>query len=255
VTLCRYLVLAVGVLAGLTSLHLGLDKIGVVLAALGVGLGFGLQEIVSNFVSGIILLIERPIRVGDVVTVATMTGKIDRINIRATTLINADNQSLIIPNREFITGNLVNWTHKDKVIRFSIEVKVARGSDPDLVSELLLEIARADSDVLGNPVPTAYLDAFGPSSLGFLLHVYVPDPTYPGKVRHRLCSQIQNRFARAGIEIPLPLHEVRFSPSSLESISTDAMVAAGTRIDPAQPVPRAPVGRASNGVVPREAGR
>src|SRR5437588_1573769 len=102
-TLCRYLVLATGVLGAFTAVHLGLDKIGMVLAALGVGLGFGLQEIVSNFVSGIILLIERPIRVGDVVTVASMTGKVDRINIRATTLTNGDNQSLIIPNREFIT--------------------------------------------------------------------------------------------------------------------------------------------------------
>ncbi len=217
-TLCRYLVLAGGTLAGLSSIHLGLDKIGMVLAALGVGLGFGLQEIVSNFVSGIILLIERPIRVGDVVTVASMTGKIDRINIRATTLINGDNQSLIIPNREFITGNLVNWTHKDKVIRFSIQVHVARGSDPERVSGLLLEIAGADPDVLTEPAPSAFLEAFGPASLGFVLYVFVPDPGYPGKVRHRLCGQIQARFAEAGIEIPVPIHELRMGPGQPEGL-------------------------------------
>src|SRR5262249_60444813 len=112
-------------IASLSAVHLDLAKIGVVVAALGVGLGFGLQEIVSNFVCGIILLLERPIRIGDVVTVAGTTGRVDRINIRATTIVNADNQSMIVPNREFITGNLVNWTHKDKILRIPIKVGVA----------------------------------------------------------------------------------------------------------------------------------
>jgi small-conductance mechanosensitive channel len=238
-TLCRYLVLALGMLAALSCLHLGLDKIGVVLAALGVGLGFGLQEIVSNFVSGIILLLERPIRVGDIVTVAAMTGKIDRINIRATTVINAENQCLIIPNREFITGNLINWTHKDKIIRFSIRVNVALGTDPDQVSELLLAIAKADSDVLGNPIPSAYLDAFGASHLDFILHVYVPDPSYPGKVRHRLCTQIQKRFAEAGIVIPLPLQQLRFDTGIVEA-TRDGVIVQGVRLDPAEATPPSP---------------
>jgi potassium efflux system protein len=207
---------------------------------LGVGLGFGLQEIVSNFVSGIILLIERPIRVGDVVTVAEMTGKIDRINIRATTLINADNQSLIIPNREFITGNLINWTHKDKIIRFSIEVHVALGTDPDLVSLLLLEIARADSEVLGNPVPTSYLEAFGASSLRFMLNVHVPDPGVSGKVRHRLCTQIQKRFAEAGIQIPLPRHELRVETSVVDATDPTRAHSNARRIDDAEAVPPIP---------------
>jgi potassium efflux system protein len=231
----RYL----SMLAALSCLHLGLDKIGVVLAALGVGLGFGLQEIVSNFVSGIILLLERPIRVGDIVTVAAMTGKIDRINIRATTVINAENQCLIIPNREFITGNLINWTHKDKIIRFSIRVNVALGTDPDQVSELLLAIAKADSDVLGNPIPSAYLDAFGASHLDFILHVYVPDPSYPGKVRHRLCTQIQKRFAEAGIVIPLPLQQLRFDTGIVEA-TRDGVIVQGVRLDPAEATPPPP---------------
>ena len=167
-------------MAAMASLHLGLEKIGVVLAALGVGLGFGLQEIVSNFVSGIILLLERPIRVGDVVTVAGMSGKVDRINIRATTIINGDNQSLIVPNREFITGNLVNWTHKDRILRVNIPVNVAYGADPDAVSDLLLAIARNDADVLRNPVPTAFLEGFGDFGMSFALHVHVPDPSLAG---------------------------------------------------------------------------
>src|SRR3974390_2784857 len=140
VTLCRYAVLGVTAIAALGSIHLGMAQIGMVLAALGVGLGFGLQEIVSNFVCGIILLLERPIRIGDTVTVAGNTGKVDRINIRATTILNSDNQSMIVPNREFITGNLVNWTLKDKILRVPIKISIAYGTDPDQVVEHLLAI-------------------------------------------------------------------------------------------------------------------
>jgi small-conductance mechanosensitive channel len=209
VTLCRHAVLAVGLLAGLSAIHLGMERIGVVLAALGVGLGFGLQEIVSNFVSGIILLLERPIRVGDVVTVAAMTGKVDRIDIRATTIINGDNQSMIIPNRAFITGNLVNWTHKDKIVRVVATIHVAHGTDVDKVSDLLLAIAHEDPDVLNNPVPTAFLESVGEAALNFVLHVFVPDPSLMGRVRHRLYGQVQRRFEAAGVVIPLPTRELR----------------------------------------------
>ena len=209
VTLCRYAVLAVGTLAALSSIHLGMERIGVVVAALGVGLGFGLQEIVSNFVSGIILLVERPIRVGDLVTVAGMSGNVDRINIRATTIINGDNQSMIVPNRAFITGNLVNWTHKDKIIRLAIHVNVALGTDADKVTDLLLSIAHADVDVLNNPVSSAWLDSIAPACLDFVLYAYVPDPSVMGRVRHRLNGEIQRRFAAAGVVIPLPSQELR----------------------------------------------
>ena len=208
VTLCRYAVLGAGGLAGLSSLHLGLEQIGMVLAALGVGLGFGLQEIVANFVSGIILLLERPIRVGDIVTVDDMSGRVDQINIRATTIINWDNQSIIIPNREFITGKMVNWTHKDRVIRVSIRVGVAYGTCPDKVSDLLLTIARDDAEVLRNPVPGAVMEAFGDSSLNFALHVHVAEPGLGPRVRHRLSGEIQRRFRDAGISIPFPTREL-----------------------------------------------
>ncbi len=144
VTLCRYAVLGMTSIAALGAIHVGTAQIGMVLAALGVGLGFGLQEIVSNFVCGIIMLLERPVRIGDIVTVAGTTGTVDRINIRATTIINGDNQSMIVPNREFITGNLVNWTHKDKILRLAIRVGVAYGSVPAQIVDLLLAIAADD---------------------------------------------------------------------------------------------------------------
>ena len=208
-TLCRYAVLAIGGLAGLSAIHLGVKEIGVVFAALGVGLGFGLQEIVSNFVSGIILLLERPIRVGDVVTVNNMSGKVDRINIRATTIINGDNQSMIIPNRAFITGDLINWTHKDKIVRLLIKLGVSRTADPGRVVDLLLSIVREDPDALQNPVPSALIDGFGESSIDYSLSVHVPEPSLIGRVRHRLCVAIKHRFAEEGIEIACPIRELR----------------------------------------------
>ncbi len=211
VTLCRYLILGLTAILALGAIHLDMAKIGVVVAALGVGLGFGLQEVVSNFVCGIILLLERPIRIGDTVTVAGTSGTVDRINIRATTIINSDNQSMIVPNREFITGNLVNWTYRDKVIRVPIRIGVAYGTDPDKVVDLLMAIARADADVLRNPVPAAQMEAFGESALLFALYTYVPDPCLVGRVRHRLCAEIHRRFAEENIQIPFPTRELHLS--------------------------------------------
>ncbi len=211
VTLCRYAVLAVTVFAAMGAIRLDMARIGVVLAALGVGLGFGLQEIISNFVCGIILLLERPIRIGDVVTVSGTTGRVDRIHIRATTILNADNQSMIVPNREFITGNLVNWTHKDKILRIPIKLMVAFGTDPEHVVDLLISVARRDPDVVISPAPSAMLEGFGEFGLLIALYAFVPDPGLVGPARHRLCSEIQRRFADEGIVIPMPTRELRLT--------------------------------------------
>jgi potassium efflux system protein len=217
VTLCRYAVLAITAMAALGAIRLDMARIGVVLAALGVGLGFGLQEIISNFVCGIILLLERPIRIGDVVTVAGTTGRVDRIHIRATTIVNADNQSMIVPNREFITGNLVNWTHKDKILRITIKVGVAFGTDPEHVVDLLMSVARRDPDVVISPAPSALMEGFGDSGLLFVLYAFVPEPALIGPTRHRLCSEVQRRFAEEGIVIPLPARDLHLGtlPASL----------------------------------------
>jgi potassium efflux system protein len=246
VTLCRYAVLGLTTLGALSAIHLDLAKIGVVLAALGVGLGFGLQEIVSNFVCGIILLLERPIRIGDVVTVAGNTGTVDRINIRATTIVNSDNQSMIVPNREFITGNLVNWTLKDKILRVPIKVGVAYGTDPDRVVGLLLAIARQDADVLQHPAPSASLEGFGDSALTFGLYAFVPEPGLAGGVRHRLCTEIQRRFVAEGIVIPFPTHELHVNQvrtdltRALESPRDEALSPHARRHDAATRTPPPP---------------
>jgi potassium efflux system protein len=247
VTLCRYAALGVTTLTALGAVHLDLAKIGFVLAALGVGLGFGLQEIVSNFVCGIILLLERPIRIGDVVTVAGNTGKVDRINIRATTILNADNQSMIVPNREFITGNLVNWTLKDKILRVPIKISVAYGTDPERVVKLLLTVAREDVDVMKSPEPSAGLEGFGESALLFGLYTFVPDPGLAGGVRHRLCAEIQRRFAEAGMVIPFPTHVLHVNGVPLDltqavqtSPDDHANAAGSLRYDQTSRIPPAP---------------
>ncbi len=254
VTLCRYAVLGLATLGALSAIHLDLAKIGVVLAALGVGLGFGLQEIVSNFVCGIILLLERPIRIGDIVTVAGNTGKVDRINIRATTIVNGDNQSMIVPNREFITGNLVNWTLKDKILRVPIKIGVAYGTDPDRVVGLLLAIARADSDVMLDPAPSASLEGFGESALLFGLSTFVPDPDLAGGVRHRLCTEIQRRFVAEDIVIPFPTHELHLNrvptdlTRALETTRDDTLPEKARRYDSptrTPPPPHAPAALAA----------
>jgi potassium efflux system protein len=245
VTLCRYGVLGVTAVAALGSIHVGTAQIGMVLAALGVGLGFGLQEIVSNFVCGIIMLLERPVRIGDVVTVAGSTGKVDRIHIRATTIINGDNQSMIVPNREFITGNLVNWTHKDKILRVTIRVSVAYGSAPERVVALLLAIAHDDPDVMGIPEPSALLEELGESALKFSLYAYVPEPGLVGTVKHRLAAQVQRRFGEAKIGIPFPTQEVRVRRVQEGIAQTieqrpSATSATDSRIDSGSMVPPAP---------------
>ncbi len=238
VTLCRYAVLAVALMTAMEAIHLGMAQISMIVAALGVGLGFGLQEIVSNFICGIILLLERPIRVGDVVTVGDTTGKVDRINIRATTIINGDNQCMIVPNREFITGKLVNWTHKDKIMRVGVRVSVAHDSNVDQVVKLLLSIAQGDFDVLSKPAPSASLEEIGETGLKFALFAYVADPGLMGGTKHRIGKAIQERFAQVGIVLSSPSREVTLAGVSddLKELLVAPKRSSDARFDPAAPL-------------------
>ncbi len=150
-TISRYSIFVIGMLLTLSEIHLDLGRLGWLMAAVGVGLGFGLQEIVSNFVSGIILLVERPVQVGDTVTVGTMSGKVRRINIRATTILNFDRQEVILPNRSLITREVTNWTRGDTINRLVIGIGVDFGSSVEKVSEILVQIARENADVMQDP--------------------------------------------------------------------------------------------------------
>jgi potassium efflux system protein len=202
---------------------IGWSSVQWLVAAMTVGLGFGLQEIFANFVSGIILLFERPARVGDTVTIGTITGTITRIRIRATTVLDWDNKELIVPNKEFVTGNLVNWTLTNPTLRLIINVGVAYGSNTRLVTELLYQVAQGNSDVLEEPAPIVVFSEFGDSSLNFELRIFVSDLSTYRRLRHDLHMAIDDAFREHGIEIAFPqcdLH-VRSLPDGM-LVNSDA---------------------------------
>ncbi|MBI9090755.1 MAG: mechanosensitive ion channel [Desulfobacterium sp.] len=214
-TLCRYGIFIVGLLLTLAEIHLDLGRLGWLMAAMGVGIGFGLQEIVSNFVSGIILLTERPIQVNDVVTVGGITGTIRRINIRATTLVNFDRQEVIIPNRSLITSEVTNWTKSDTINRLVIKIGVAYGSDVEKVAKLLKEIALASTWVLKEPSPLVVFIQHGDSSLDFELRVFTPSPDNRMETLNHINKEINRHFDEQGIEIPFPQRDLHIRSGTI----------------------------------------
>ena len=219
-TISRYSVFVLGIFFGLSEVHLDLGRLGWLMAAVGVGLGFGMQAIVANFVSGIILLIERPVRPGDTVTIGDMSGKVARINIRATTIVNFDRQEVIVPNKDLITTNVTNWTRSDTVNRLVISIGVAYGSDVDAVSAILMRIATEQPEVLSDPEPSVIFMAHGESSLDFNLRVFLPSPSELMILRDRLNTLINKEFAAAGIEIPFPQRDLHIRSSCVPLRST-----------------------------------
>ncbi|HUI05447.1 MAG TPA: mechanosensitive ion channel domain-containing protein [Verrucomicrobiae bacterium] len=204
-----YVVLVLGLLIGLETLGINLNSLTVLAGALGVGIGFGLQNIVSNFVSGLILLTERPIEIGHRVDVGGTVGDIVRIGGRSTTIVTNDNITIIVPNSEFISGRVTNWSIGDPKVRFRVPVGVSYGSDPRLVEKLLLEAAAANPHVLIDPAPTVRFVEFGDSSLNFELRVWSIDMvTRPGALRSELNFTISDKFKEHGIEIPFPQRDV-----------------------------------------------
>ncbi len=203
-TLLRYAIVIIGVMVTLQKLGMEWSNIQWLVAALSVGLGFGLQEIFANFVSGLILLFERPIRIGDIVTLNNISGTVSKIHIRATTLIDADRKEIVVPNKVFITQQLTNWTLSDQVTRMVITVRIAYGSDCEKARSLLLEIAENHPLVLRDPEPSALFLEFGTSSLNFELRVFAGQLADRLQLTHELNSQINRRFAEEGIEIVLP---------------------------------------------------
>jgi len=207
-TLVQYFIVALGITLALSTLGLRWSQVQWLIAALGVGLGFGLQEIFANFISGLILLFERPIRVGDVVTIGELSGRVSRIQIRATTISDADNREIIVPNKNFITERFINWTLTDQVTRVMFQLRVAYGADIVRVHALLLDVARAHPKVLKEPGPLASFVGFGESGLNFELQVHARELGDRGDIKHELNTRIYEAFAAAGIEMPFPQHDV-----------------------------------------------
>ncbi len=200
----RYTIVVVGTAFCMRQIGVGWQSVQWLVAAMTVGLGFGLQEIFANFVSGIILLFERPARVGDTVTVGDITGTVTKIRIRATTILDWDNKELIVPNKEFVTGNLVNWTLSTPNLRLVIHVGVAYGSNTRLATELLYKVAAENPKVLNTPEPSVVFNEFGDSSLNFELRLFVSDLNLYRSLRHDLHLAIDDSFRQNNIEIAFP---------------------------------------------------
>lgn len=204
----RYAIAAVGIVSSSRLLGIGWEDVQWLVTALSVGLGFGLQEIVANFVSGLIVLAERPIRIGDVVTVGDVSGKVARIRARATSVIDFDNKEVIIPNKAFITGHVVNWTLSNQIIRLLIKVGVGYGSDIGLVQRAILEVVRGNPDVLQDPAPSVFLVAFGESALDFEIRAFVDSLDKRLRVQHEINREIARVLGEHGIEIPYPQRDL-----------------------------------------------
>lgn len=205
--LVRYAIFIAGVCGAFAQVSIGWSNVQWLVAAASVGLGFGLQEIFCNFVSGIILLFERPMRVGDVVTIGDTTGTVSRIRFRATTIVDGDRKELIVPNKEFITGHLLNWTLSDRVNRVGVKVVVASSNDPQHVRRLLLEIASQHPLLLKDPAPSATLEDVN-GGLTFMLRGFLPSLDSRGTAIHDLYTMINGRFKAEGIELSCPTQEI-----------------------------------------------
>jgi potassium efflux system protein len=206
--LIRYVALVVGLVMAFNTIGVHWGDVQWLVAAMTVGLGFGLQEIFANFVSGLIILIERPIRVGDIVTVGDVTGTVTQVRMRATTVTDWDRKELIVPNRDFITTQLVNWTLSDKVIRVVVPVGIAYGSETEKARKILLDVAEKNQRVLAEPTPTALFVGFGASSLDFELRAFVGGFRDFLEGRSELHMEIDQAFREAGIEISFPQRDL-----------------------------------------------
>ena len=209
-TLCRYAITAIGIILAFNTIGLRWSSVQWLIAALGVGLGFGLQEIVANFICGLIVLFERPFRVGDTVTVGTVSGTVSRIRIRATTILDWDRKELIVPNKEFITGQLINWSLSDPLLRFITKVGIAYGSDIELAEKIFLRVLKENPMIVKDPKPTAYFLGFGDNSLNFELRSYITTIDHILLAKHELHKAIDREFRKAGIVISFPQRDIHF---------------------------------------------
>ena len=202
--LIYYALVAGGILFALAAAGVELTKLTLVISALGVGIGFGLQGIVNNFVSGLVLAFERPFQVGDIIAVGTLTGRVREIGLRASRVRTFDGAEVIVPNADLIAGNVVNWTLSDRMRRLDLKVGVAYGTDPGRVREILRKVAEDSEAVSSDPEPAALFDGFGDSSLDFTLRAWIPEAGDWPQISSDLNEAIHAALDEAGIVIPFP---------------------------------------------------
>ena len=207
--IARVMLMIIGSIFIIQSAGIDMSSLSLLAGALGVGIGFGLQNITDNFISGIIILFEKPIKVGDRIVVGDTEGDVINISVRATTILTNDNVSIIVPNSEFISSRVINWSHNDRNIRFDIPVGVSYQEDPEMVKAILLDVADINDHVLTNPAPVVFFDEFADSSLNFTLAVWTSTHTdKPRLLKSELYFTIFERFKEKGIEIPFPQRDI-----------------------------------------------
>lgn len=207
-TLLSYTIVGVGIVSTLSTLGVSWDKLQWLVAALSVGLGFGMQEIFANFISGIMILFERPVRIGDTITIGNLSGTVSKIRIRATTITDFDRKDIIVPNKTFITGQLINWSLTDTVTRVTLKLGIDYGSDLDLVRDLLLKGAHENPRVLKDPEPIVYFLNFGESSLDHELRMHVRDLGDRNPTLDEINRYINREFKAHNIKISVRQVEV-----------------------------------------------
>ncbi len=220
--LTTYAIVAIGVILVLHSLGAQWSQLQWLVAALGVGIGFGLQEIVANFVSGLIILFERPVRVGDVVTVGDTSGVVTKIRIRATTIRDWDRKELLVPNKDLVTGRVLNWSLSDATTRIMIEIGVAYETDVALALSLMEQAAAEHEHVLRKPAPLLSFDHFGDNALLLTLRVYVGQIDHRIPTKTELRSAIRKKFDEAGITIAFPQRDLHIDAKEPLRVSIES---------------------------------
>jgi len=213
IQISHYVVLVIGVIVATQFVGIDLSGLFVIFGFLSVGIGFGLQNLTSNFISGIILLFERPIRVGDRVTVGGVDGDVEEINIRSTTVRSLNNIAIIVPNSEFVSNTVVNWSHSDSKIRLEIDVGVSYNSSLETVCAALMEVALENEEVLNKPAPEVLLMSFGDSAWNMRLRCWISDPRRQPVIISDINCSIVYKFKEKNISIPFPQRELHLVSS------------------------------------------
>lgn len=219
-TVSRYLVVMVGTLVGFSTLGMEWSKLQWLIAALSVGLGFGLQEIFANFISGLIILFEKPVRIGDTVTIRDLTGTVSKIQIRATTIIDWDRKEIIVPNKAFITEQLINWSLSDPITRVIIKVAVARDSDPAKVEASLYQAIKECQHALHTPEPEVWFAGFGQHTQDYEVRAYAKDMGSRWPLRHDLHKRISSKLKENNLELAYPQMEITINQGGVPSRDT-----------------------------------
>jgi small-conductance mechanosensitive channel len=204
----HYIIMIIGAVVAFQFVGINLSGLAVIFGLLSVGIGFGLQNVTSNFIAGLILLFEQPIKIGDRIMVGDTEGDVTAINIRSTTIRSLNNVSIIVPNSEFVSSNVVNWSHSDPKIRLVIEVGVSYHSDLDTVLRSLQEVAEEHPEVLKNPLPDVLFRNFGDSSWNMVLRAWIKHPYKHHIIRSELNCAIVRKFRENQVEIPFPQRDL-----------------------------------------------